>query len=408
MMSVQSKGVRFPILLGSTVVLASCAAMVAGGCSLDSGGLGDLFESVGDGGTNLDATFTQTADGSVNGGGDAGDDDGTISAGDSSNGDSGNDTPDTGTDSCASNVEICNNGIDDNCNGKIDCADPECGSPAWTCTNQTVPQGWTVVEYSNSASPAATCGTGYGSAANVYEGPFANAMCACTCSLTGHGSCESGNFEVSVSDGLGNCTIGVPADPAGNGGCEPINPAYSPGNGAKEKITPASYSGTAATCSGTTVPTIPPIAENGHVCTASAAPGAGCSNNGACVPVATPGYGLCIQHGGAMSCPNGFGNGHTIGTSVTDTRGCTSCNCTGPTGQCTNSTATLFTDPGCSEDGGVVTVAANNQCNNINGTGTYNAYKYTGTPSNEACGGSGSATANGSVSLNTEATICCQ
>jgi hypothetical protein len=33
---------------------------------------------------------------------------------------------DTGVDSCTS-TEICDNGVDDNCNGEIDCADPACG-----------------------------------------------------------------------------------------------------------------------------------------------------------------------------------------------------------------------------------------------------------------------------------------
>ena len=36
---------------------------------------------------------------------------------------------------CAGTVEICNNGVDDNCNGLIDCADPQCAN-APNCANQ--------------------------------------------------------------------------------------------------------------------------------------------------------------------------------------------------------------------------------------------------------------------------------
>jgi hypothetical protein len=40
---------------------------------------------------------------------------------------------------CAGKVEICNNGVDDNCNGLIDCADPECLSAPNCVTQECTP-----------------------------------------------------------------------------------------------------------------------------------------------------------------------------------------------------------------------------------------------------------------------------
>jgi len=421
-MSVQSKGVRFPNRVG--LVGLAWASILACGCSLDSGGLGDLFESAGDdGGPTTDATFTQTGDGKVNGGDDTGSgDDATTGSGDSSNGnDAGDDAGppiDTGTDTCASNVEICNNGIDDNCNGLIDCADPACGPASWTCTHQVVPAGWTVVEYASGATPPTTCGGGYTAGSSVYEGPFPNAMCTCACNVTTSGSCENGSFEYALSDQNGNCTVtGVPdPDTAGNGSCQAIGGAgYPTTSSTKEKIAPIAYTPGACTASANT--TKPPIPENGHVCAETTSAGAGCANSGACVPAVQAGYSLCIQSpsGSAPACPTGFTNVHDVGTGFTDTRGCSSCNCTGPTAECANPMVTLFTDPnGTCGDGGTGTVKADNGCDAINlGPGTtanptFHGYEYSATVTGEACGGSGSATPNGGVTLTGAGTICCQ
>ncbi len=429
-MSVQSMGVRFIKLIGATAALASCAALVTTGCGLDSGGLGDLFVSAGDdGGTSLDATFVQTGDGSVNGGGDTGDgngsgDDATTGAGDSSSGSDdggGADTSppvDTGTDTCASNLEICNNGIDDNCNGKVDCADTACGPAAWQCTHQTVPAGWTVVEYASSPT-AAACGTGYATASSVYEQPFGNATCSCTCSVAEPGSCEIGSFTY-VIDNNNNCGGLSGLDPAGGGTCQSIPiPGYTPGGGAKQKVTPLGYTAAgpaASACTSTASTTKPTIPENGHVCAESTAAGAGCANNGACVPAVQAGYALCIQQesadGGQIPCPNGFSNVHNVGSGVTDNRSCTACNCTGPTATCGNEQVTLFTDPQCG-DGGTGSVKVDGNCDNVDTFGgganpTFHAYEYSAKVVGEACGGSGSSTPTGGVALTGLATICCQ
>jgi hypothetical protein len=155
------------------------------------------------------------------------------------------------------------------------------------------------------------------------------------------------------------------------------------------------------------------VTQNGHVCTASTTPGAGCANSGACVPAVQSGFALCIQHTGAMACPAGFTTAHNVGSGVTDARGCSQCTCTGPTAQCTNSLLTLFEDAQCGSDAGTATIQVNGQCDNLNVSSnaganpTFHAYEYSATVTGESCG-AGTSTPNGSVTVTGTATICCQ
>jgi len=411
-MSVQSCRVRFSARLAA---LTSCAALFACGCGLANGGLGDTVEADGGGGIpgSQDATAAEFVDGTVNVGDDAAPSkDATTATSDAPNGDDAAPV-EAGSDSCASNVEVCNNGIDDNCNGLVDCADPECGPAKWQCTTQAVPAGWTVVEYVSSSAPPAGCDTSYASSSTVYEGPFSTTTCPCECTVGTAGSCDNGSFGVILSNPSQKCPGPATNYPAGGGACEPTTPpGYTPGAGAKQQITPVPYTpGTCQPAGGT--PTPPPVPANGHVCAEAVPSGAGCANNGACVPAVQSGYSLCIEKaspGGAIACPPGFGNVHDVGNSITDSRTCSTCECGTPTGQCNGAMVTLFTGAQC--DGGTATVQANGACDDVTVSTTatnptFAAYEYSASVANELCG-QGASTASGSVALTNPSTICCQ
>jgi hypothetical protein len=408
-MSVQSKAVRFSVRLAAW---ASSAAVLTCGCGLESSGLGDATND--EGGTTLieDAASTGATDGTINVGNDGAPSSDDAAVGDSASDqgaprDTGSDA--VGTDGCASNVEVCNNGVDDDCNGLIDCADPECAN--WQCTPEAVPAGWTVVEYASSTTPPASCGTGYATSSNVYEGPFAPASCPCGCTLTASGSCVSGSYAGIVANPAGMCNGPSTSVPAGDGACQAIPaPGYTPAAGAKEEITPVPY--TPGTCQPNGSTTKPAITENGYVCAKTVASGAGCANSGSCVPPVQSGYSLCIEQAGTSSCPSGFSNVHDVGSGTTDTRTCSACTCAPPTAQCDSAMVTIFTDPQCGTDGGTATVQANGECNSLllgsdAATAAFHAYEYSATLADEACG-MGASTASGGVALTGPSTICCK
>ncbi len=316
------------------------------------------------------------------------------------------DAPDDAADACLP-AEICNNGIDDNCDGKIDCDDPMCG--AWTCTAAAVPSGWSVVEYNQGQRPS--CDPGYGSAKVAYEGPSgAPASCSCACSVTTPGSCIGGNFGNDYSFGVGGC--GTPMPLAANGGACTTGPKFA-NTGVDLAVSPAPYD--AGICLPSQTASTKPVAfQNvGESCRELDAGGAGCNSGGSCVPKTTSGFSLCILHDGTETCPTGFSDLHTVGTDAGDTRGCSPCTCGAPTATCGNASVTFYQDTNCSQ--GAQTVPANGMCAAFPGpmgnglTGPfYVTYEYTAQVENEGCGAATPGVPEGGVELTGIRTICCQ
>ncbi len=309
-------------------------------------------------------------------------------------------------------VEICNNGIDDDCNALIDCADPEC-TPAWKCTAGAVPSGWTVVEYAETTQPA--CSTGYGPGFNAFEGPSgAPPACSCSCSVTTPGSCTQGTIAVTTNSFSLGCG-GAPVDgPVDGGACLPAVQTYSPRAGAEMQVTPVGFTGGA--CTPALAQTVPPVtyAAQGTTCRESGDAGAGCANGGVCAPSAAgTSFGLCIEAPGAQACPAGFTSSHTVGSGVIDARGCSACTCGGAAGQCGNASLTLYTTSNC-EDGGE-TVPADDTCTAFPGpTGglftpgpTYVAGTYAADVIDAACPASPVFPSDGGVTLKGVRTVCC-
>jgi hypothetical protein len=399
--------------------LAGAVSLVSG-CGLEQAGDADLFGGGDDGGlpgfrdsgTSITLDGTMPASDANGGGGDSSSNDVT------SNGDTGDDDddgptndvalPDVGPDACGP-TEICNDGVDNDCNGKTDCADPACGpAQGWKCV-PPVPSGWTQVEYAQNARNA--CSSGYGSPAPVVEGPAGgNAPCGCTCSVTDPGSCTAGNFSGGIDPVVGPA-CSLPFQLAANGGnCTKFAVSWTTQGGSKAQVTPAPWTGPGActtTAQGTTPPAIT-YAGQGQTCALNEPEGAGCPGSGVCAPSGA-GYAICIEQTGDNPCPGGYGTKHLVGPSANDTRSCSACSCTVSAG-CQNEQETVFTDSSCATGGSNVATQLNmdGKCDGVSGGNqTYTAYTYTASVKNPQCATQGGQ-ATGSVTLAPPvSTVCC-
>jgi hypothetical protein len=272
-------------------------------------------------------------------------------------------------------TEDCTNGIDDNCDGKIDCEDPLC-QPAFACT-PAVPTGWLgPVELWQGATPAAApaCDLGYATPVDLHAGTLTAqaAACSCTCGATGQTCSLPGGF-FRQTDCSGSCAAVTP-DPAG--GCTPV-PANTCGSEgsflASGALTP-----TGGTCAPSpVVRSLQPAAWSAaaRVCTYAATDAPGGCTTGSCVRAPSGGAGTfgakeCVYSTtmpAPTACPAAYPTGPTVTYSgVTDTRDCDStCACGAPTGGSCAGTVSLygnFPDAGCTGAADTYAIGAACQC----------------------------------------------
>ncbi len=320
-----------------------------------------------------------------------------------------------GSAGCVPTAEVCNDGIDNDCNGKIDCADVAC-TAGFVCA-PPVPAGWSLVEYAAATRPS--CGAGFGAAEDVVEGPAgAAATCACGCAMDPNdpGSCEKGTAKLFSNGALGGCVSLTSLDfPAADGACSP-KPLDSVAN-AKAQIAPLPY--TPGKCTPAPSKTVAPVtfAGQGRACASALAPGGGCGSASVCAPRAAAPFGMCVEKVGDVACPAGFATRHLAGTGASDTRDCGACTCT-VSGGCANAKLTLFEDKACGGGGGpggpggpggaTLAIVADGACNDTNETTShkYTAYEYSADPQGVQCAGSPGAP-SGAVALVGARTVCC-
>lgn len=176
----------------------------------------------------------------------------------------------------------CFDGLDDNGDGRPDCADPSCASLG-LCVPQ-VPTGWS--EYAAlyvGASPGpSTCTEPYPTMVSAGNADPKGAPASCTA-----------------------CSCG----PQAGGSCPPTG-------------------GTAITQAAT-------WGRHGAACERMPDAATGCTGADRCVPRSPIGLtaGVCIQHDGDIPCPSGsFSDRHVLYTMLADTRGCAACSCGPPVG----------------------------------------------------------------------------
>jgi hypothetical protein len=267
-------------------------------------------------------------------------------------------------------TENCTNGVDDNCDGLVDCADPQCKSAGFTC-DAAPPTGWSgPVAFTVGPSAAQPCPANFGTVSfQVNAGLSApGAMCGCSCDPSGGFACQS--TETFFTDSLCGKPCLVTATLV-SGACQDVFAALaSCGPPMSALSSTASAPTFAGNCPTLPTKTLPPVtwAQHGQACATPTAPlQGGCAGGQVCVP---PGAGrLCVAAAGALACPAGspYTQSQLFYQSVNDARDCSACSCNPPvtvfcgTGQilgsndvvaCTGTTVVESAPAACTMDNG--------------------------------------------------------
>jgi hypothetical protein len=340
---------------GVVAIVATCVAAGMAGCSLDSSGGSDETSEAGLGETP-DATRDALIDvlGEDARPYDAAD---AMDAADALDAQDAADARDAGKDGCAPKESDCQDGIDNDCNGLTDCADPAC-TPLFRCVTVTPTwTGFTQYQDTRAACPAtsptstdtfealtvppATCtacqcspsGVTCGGSAKLACGPAGVCTTASTVSESVGASCAALSAPA-VLGPLDACNVTAPA---AAGSCAPGGPGGGGGGGVPNGVAPS-------------------FAKLSRVCGGTRATAGGCATGSVCVartPLAA--HGLCVARAVpdgtlAPACPAAFPAAHVTAptaASFVDARTCTACGCGALAGATCASRVTLYSGGGC-------------------------------------------------------------
>jgi hypothetical protein len=240
--------------------------------------------------------------------------------------------------------ENCLNGIDDDGDSLVDCADSDC-SPGFECVD--VPSGWKPVstasqDWSASLPSPAGCASG-DTPVRYFVGPAGLAKCtACSCGALTAATCG----DTPISCAIGNTTC-AGATPITVTSCQDFS---APSNKAISCVlgtTPLS----GGSCAPST-PTLDPQNPWQSVTDTCELKGGGCGSGQACVPKLTAANdSACIAIDGKAGCPSAWPSARWAYTGGADTRSCDSCSCTPSNVQCASDSFNLMTDSGCIDFG---------------------------------------------------------
>jgi hypothetical protein len=236
--------------------------------------------------------------------------------------------------------ELCFNGVDDDCNGKTDCADSACMAGA-----MCAPAASTLGVLVSSGDP---CPSGYGQGELLlHQGLTDNGCSGCSCQSTPT-TCSPHVYYYATTSA---CTGDV-APYSGGTLLNPI-PSYtcssSPIGDAQSMDTPVAWrvtmgvSPSACTASGAASALPPAWSTTMKLCTRTTS-GGGCSSGFACVPKVA-GAKTCSEKAGAV-CPTTT-NQETWQRGFSDNRSCGGCACTAAGGNCSSVAVQLGHDWGC-------------------------------------------------------------
>jgi hypothetical protein len=336
--------------------------------------------------------------------------------------------------------EDCTDGIDNDLDGKIDCADPDC-QVGFSChsplTAQNIQAGWTGHYALADGAVAALPGNCPGA---TYPNPFytgyrslvaAAATCSsCNCGAPLGESCSIPQLHVSSSTCAeqlsqavcqkavnlnldGSCHVsGITGGLTNCGPPDLVNMVCPGGSQACDLSVllddPTLVGGS---CTPTTqMPTVPPSAWNnaGRACQA-VTEGKGCANSFACLPNAAAPFGaVCVAHAGDVLCNvvTGYTTKHTFfDIDPADDRTCSDCQCSGPNGASCTSNVTTYNDLSCTTQ---IANTAASSCSTYAGNPAVGSYKATNTVITQGTCSASGGTAMGSATGVNAVTFCCQ
>lgn len=324
----------------------------------------------------------------------------------------------------SSGTEDCLNGMDDDGDSLVDCADDEC-TQGHVCV-PSVPFGWSGFAALFEGLPAQTpaCPSTFPTV-TPYEGENtlttpSHTCSACTCGAPTGQTCDLPDEIIIQNKTCGTTPtatgkLTVPA--AWTGACHGPD-GYEGGqtcdNGpCNVSITSAKPTVTGGSCTPSGgEPMLTPLAWaiHGKAC-GDAPPGGGCGMGMVCQPKTQPPFlpGLCIYKGGDNSCPAGaFTEKHLFFEDAVDTRACSACTCGAPSGASCDATITLYSDQTLNTCTTQVTSFSAGTCANVSGNPALVGRKATITaPTGGACAASGGGQPTGALTPSNATSFCC-
>jgi hypothetical protein len=313
--------------------------------------------------------------------------------------DSGNDVNASGTDGCvATGPEICTDGIDNDCNGATDCADPACTSQGYACVDPA-PGGWSFVAFAPTAPASqSSCPSSLHTTAVDVDPIDTPATCSCTC---GVGTAPTCTGMVTTKLGTnGMCNMGGTSAPA-DGSCSSVPVTV----GTDIQVgNPGGSGGSCVPDAGINAP--PAGSTKGEICSGENKFGAGCSAGQVCALAPAP-FGACIAKNGQVACPmSSYTTVHYAGQ-LNDTRSCTNCQC-GGSPMCAL-TWSFYNSPKCNANAALV-LTPDGTCQPSGAApGMYTSNMLVGSAAGATCAPPAmQPMPMGHASLNAEQTICCE
>jgi hypothetical protein len=295
--------------------------------------------------------------------------------------------------------EVCTNGVDDNGDGLVDCADPLC--VGYQCA-AGAPAGWSgpyalhLDAGAAAACPASAPVEVLAAGSGVLDAPAASCS-ACSCVAPAGVACSIPAVEFydnnNCSELEATLTVSMPMQ------CEPVSA------GGINSVTglPGTPSGGSCAASGGAATVEPAVfAAEARLCDGGS--GAGCGADAVCIATPEPPYAgqPCISSLGDLACPAGpYTEKQLVFAGIDDDRGCTSCTCGGPSGVACTGTTTVYGQIGC--PGGATMVPHDGSCVNTDAKSMIYAPD---PPSGGSCPEQGGAP-TGSAEPATPITICC-
>lgn len=295
-------------------------------------------------------------------------------------------------------IENCFNGVDDDGDGAIDCADADCGPIAVCVPDPTMAADFRL---GTMISEGRDCPASYnGERIEVHSGLVGGGCTGCSCSASVTCSVDLYRYEVDQACPgnertlLGTMTWTYPDEQKSS--CLLGNENTGKGYASAAVVTnhPCVPQGT---------PTVPPPTwDNNAAFCPTGSRGGGCAGGAVCVPRART---YCVAAEGEKTCPTGFTKNVDWFKGFRDTRTCGACQCGAQTpGSCEQLAAENNAGQGCQGGaGGSIPVGGDN-CNFT--ARDYPSHQLIGKPREPKC--PGVSETSGELVGTEPVTICCQ